>query len=166
MGGVTSGAGTIASGVTRGAETLASGAGGIAMGAGSLIGAFSPFGTKSAKEKAKEEEEIEVRKCYKLRYPLPLRPAEPNQLVQGLQLNALKVLVLASVVCYISGRIHFSYVFGLICVFAGESPSEEMVTYSTNQLQIGGLAYWVLGRETQDGLDWQLEKQEGSMTVC
>lgn len=32
-------------------------------------------------------------------------------------------------------------------------------------MYIGGLAYYTLGTETQKGLDWQLEKLEGSKIV-
>lgn len=31
---------------------------------------------------------------------------------------------------------------------------------------LGIMAYWVFGTETQEGLDWQLEKMEGAKTVC
>lgn len=79
---------------------------------------------KSKEERERELEKLEEEtpeKCYKLRFPQPLRPAEPGQLVQGLQLNALKYLVLAAFACYICGRLHFGYFFGVLAILGGET---------------------------------------------
>ncbi|KAI9497976.1 hypothetical protein BDB00DRAFT_755787 [Zychaea mexicana] len=86
-------------------------------------------------------------KCFKLQFPQPLRPAKPGQLVKGLELNALKYLFFTSFACYFFGRLHVGYFLGLVSIL------------------LGAMTYWVLGTETEEGLNWQLEKQEGAKTL-
>ncbi|KAI8391836.1 uncharacterized protein BYT42DRAFT_543323 [Radiomyces spectabilis] len=83
----------------------------------------------------------------KLSYPLPLEPTDPDTLIKGLELNALKYIVVACFVCYLCGRFRFGIFFGLLTI-AG-----------------GAMAFWILGQETKKGLEWQLEKQEGMRTL-
>lgn len=71
------------------------------------------------KEEGEAREEQTPKRCYKLQFPHPLRPAEPDKLVQGLQLNALKYLVLSAMGCYVFGRLNFSYILGFMVVAAG-----------------------------------------------
>ncbi|KAI9322715.1 hypothetical protein BX666DRAFT_1848608 [Dichotomocladium elegans] len=90
---------------------------------------------------------VEPERSFKLFYPLPLQPAEPAQLVRGLQLNALKHVVLGGIACYILGRLHAGFYLGLVGIGSCIA------------------AYWIFGTETREGLDWQLEKLEGAKTL-
>ncbi|KAI8136766.1 hypothetical protein BJV82DRAFT_526545 [Fennellomyces sp. T-0311] len=86
-------------------------------------------------------------KCFKLLFPQPLHPVKPSQMVRGMELNALKCLLLTSFICYFVGRLHVGYFLGFLSVLAGT------------------MTYWVIGTEAQDGLNWQLEKQDGAKTL-
>lgn len=81
------------------------------------------FNTFTGRQKEEEEQqsipEELIEHSYKLQFPQPLLPAEPKQLVRGLQLNALKYLVIAAVICYFIGRLKAGYVVGLFFVGAG-----------------------------------------------
>lgn len=83
------------------------------------------FNTFTSRQKEEEPESIReeelIQHSYKLQFPQPLHPAEPKQLVKGLQLNALKYLVIAAVICYFIGRLNAGYVVGLFFAGAGMS---------------------------------------------
>ncbi|KAI8979253.1 hypothetical protein BDF20DRAFT_974130 [Mycotypha africana] len=83
----------------------------------------------------------------RLHHSTPLEPVQPEDLVWNLQIKALKYIIVASVVCYLVGRWKYGIIFGflLICFCAW--------------------AYWNLGRTSSEGLQWQLEKQEGLKTL-
>ncbi|KAI7852946.1 hypothetical protein BDC45DRAFT_484442 [Circinella umbellata] len=98
-------------------------------------------------EKDQKEDDDTLSECFKLRFPQPLRPVKPNQLIQGLELNALKYLVITCFTCYFFGRLHGGYFFGFVSIF------------------VSAMAYWLLGTESQEGVSWQLEKQEGAKTL-
>ena len=119
---------------------------------GNVYNTFTSVGRKSGTlaepevQEAQKEDDASS-ECFKLRFPQPLRPVKPTQLIEGLELNALKYLVITCFTCYFFGRFHVGYFFGLVSVF------------------VSAMAYWLLGKESQEGLNWQLEKQEGAKTV-
>lgn len=97
-----------------------------------ILSTLSMQKSKNEQEKDTERwEEEKPEKCYKLRFPQPLKPAEPDQLILGLQLNALKYLALAALACYICGRLHFGYFFGLLAILGGKL-QQSLLEESTN----------------------------------
>ncbi|GAA5800941.1 hypothetical protein HPULCUR_006381 [Helicostylum pulchrum] len=83
----------------------------------------------------------------KLNNSTPLVPVKPDELIKGLQIKAIKYIVVACVLCYLVGRYKFGYIFGAcLIVFCS-------------------WAYWNLGRVASRGLEWQLEKQENMKTL-
>ncbi|KAI9033622.1 hypothetical protein CLU79DRAFT_882763 [Phycomyces nitens] len=92
------------------------------------------------------EEDI-PRKCYKLKFPLPLKPTSPAELIEGFESIVSKYILAGGMICYLFGRMHFGLFFGLLAI-AGSA-----------------LAYWVVGTESKEGLDWQLEKLDGASAL-
>ncbi|OAD03763.1 hypothetical protein MUCCIDRAFT_156240 [Mucor lusitanicus CBS 277.49] len=84
---------------------------------------------------------------HKLHNPTPLNPIQPDELIWNLQIKAIKYILVASLVCYLVGRLRFGYIMGIIIIC------------------LCAWAYWNLGRTSSAGLEWQLEKQENMKTV-
>lgn len=83
----------------------------------------------------------------KLNNPTPLVPIKPDELIQGLQIKAIKYIAVACTLAYLLGRFNFSYTSGICSII------------------FSAWAYWNLGRVASKGLEWQLEKQENMKTV-
>ncbi|KAK4515667.1 3-isopropylmalate dehydrogenase [Mucor velutinosus] len=84
---------------------------------------------------------------HKLHNPTPLHPIQPDELIWNLQIKAIKYILVASLVCYLVGRLRFGYIMGIIII------------------SLCAWAYWNLGRTSSAGLEWQLEKQENMKTL-
>lgn len=85
---------------------------------------------------------------HKLHNPTPLNPIQPDELIWNLQIKAIKYILVASLVCYLVGRLRVGYIMGIVIIC------------------LCAWAYWNLGRTSSAGLEWQLEKQENMKTVC
>ncbi|RCH95171.1 hypothetical protein CU098_006546, partial [Rhizopus stolonifer] len=83
----------------------------------------------------------------KIKNPMPLNPVPPDDLIYGLQLQAIKYIIVACVVCYLLGRLRFGYIIGIIII------------------GLCAWSYWNLGQTTAEGLEWQLEKMESMKTL-
>ncbi|CAO0791446.1 unnamed protein product [Mucor circinelloides] len=84
---------------------------------------------------------------HKLNNPTPLKPIQPDELIWNLQIKAIKYILVASLICYLVGRLRFGYIMGIIIIC------------------LCAWAYWNLGRTSATGLEWQLEKQENMKTL-
>ncbi|KAI9354705.1 hypothetical protein BD770DRAFT_412084 [Pilaira anomala] len=83
----------------------------------------------------------------KLNNPTPLVPIKPDELIQGLQIKAIKYIAVACSLTYFLGRFNFGYTSGICLII------------------LSAWAYWNLGRVASKGLEWQLEKQENMKTL-
>ncbi|KAI8375545.1 hypothetical protein BD560DRAFT_392622 [Blakeslea trispora] len=83
----------------------------------------------------------------KIKRPMPLKPVSPDDIVYGLQLQAMKYIIVACFVCYLLGRLRFGYVIGIMII------------------GLCAWSYWNLGQTVVEGLEWQLEKIENMKTL-
>ncbi|KAI8391172.1 uncharacterized protein BYT42DRAFT_555889 [Radiomyces spectabilis] len=108
--------------------------------------------SRNSREKRKSSvrtanSEIVTGKSYKLQFPQPLPLSNPNMIANGLQLIALRYILVAGAICYICGRMHFGIFSGAViaCMCGG--------------------GYWLLTSETRQALAWQVEKLDASETL-
>ncbi|KAI7902890.1 uncharacterized protein BX663DRAFT_508770 [Cokeromyces recurvatus] len=83
----------------------------------------------------------------KLNNTTPLEPISPNDLVWNLQLKALKYIFISCLVSYLLGKWRFSITIGVLSIITC------------------GWAYWNLGKESSDAVEWQIEKEENMRTL-
>ncbi|KAI8377186.1 hypothetical protein EDC96DRAFT_494795 [Choanephora cucurbitarum] len=83
----------------------------------------------------------------KIKRPMPLKPVSPDDIVYGLQLQAMKYIIVACFVCYLLGRLRFGYIIGMLII------------------ALCAWSYWNLGQTVAEGLEWQLEKIENMKTL-
>ncbi|OAD77023.1 hypothetical protein PHYBLDRAFT_165522 [Phycomyces blakesleeanus NRRL 1555(-)] len=106
-----------------------------------------PKDTSPEGDNVPHTEEDLPKKCYKLNFPVPLKPTSPAELIEGFESIVSKYILVGGMICYFFGRLSIGLFFGFLAI-AGCA-----------------LAYWVVGTESKDGLDWQLEKLDGASTL-
>ncbi|KAJ2959007.1 hypothetical protein NQZ79_g5470 [Umbelopsis isabellina] len=94
-----------------------------------------------------ENEEVTSWKSPNLKYRQPLKPASPDSVVFHLQRKALKYIVMSCAVCYLFGKLNLGWIAGLLSILGG------------------AFAWWRLGTETKEGIEWQIEKDEAMKTL-
>ncbi|KAI9283000.1 hypothetical protein BC943DRAFT_281072 [Umbelopsis sp. AD052] len=82
-----------------------------------------------------------------LKYRQPLKPATPDTIIFYLQRKALKYIVMSCAVCYVFGKLGFGWIAGVLAICGG------------------AFAWWRLGTEAKQGLEWQMEKDEAMKTL-
>lgn len=119
-----------------------------------------------------ENEEVTSWKSPNLKYRQPLKPASPDSVVFHLQRKALKYIVMSCAVCYLFGKLNLGWIAGLLSILGGNLRVhlsiwwiDTYVIMTKIFIILGAFAWWRLGTETKEGIEWQIEKDEAMKTV-
>ncbi|KAH8550706.1 hypothetical protein BGW37DRAFT_457834 [Umbelopsis sp. PMI_123] len=93
------------------------------------------------------DNEVSSWKSPNLKFRQPLKPVTPSTIIFYLRRKALKYIVISCVICYFFGKLGFGWIAGLASI-AG-----------------GAFAWWRLGTEVREGIEWQIEKDKSMKTL-